>query len=273
MIVWILIIVILALTIFFIARMSSLLQKLRQKNRQLIDLQAKMEEGLSSQRLFISNVSHELRTPLATVIGSLDLALQRERTVEQYQKTIETTLHDAWGMNKLIDGLLDLAKADYDPETINMESIRLDELLVDVRNSILRAHPEYTIEILYAQEDVEDDRFITVNGNVYLLRIAFANLISNNCKYSKNNTSVIQISYFEDLSIIMLSDNGIGMSKAEQNNLYTLFYRGEQAKQANTGYGIGMTLVQKIVNLHQGTLTVHSKENEGTTFIVEIEHL
>ncbi len=242
------------------------------QNAEMIRLEGRLEEGISSQKLFISNVSHELRTPLATVIGALDLALLRERSTEQYQQTIQATLADAWQMNSLIDGLLDLAKADYDKEDIKMEAIRLDELLLDARQSILRAHPDYHIELLFAQDDVEDDRFITVMGNPYLLRIAFTNLISNNCKYSKNNTSVIQISFWEDVSIILFSDNGIGMSAHEQQNLYTLFYRGEQAKQAD-GYGIGMTLVQKIVRLHQADLRIHSKQGEGTTFIFELKNL
>lgn len=120
-------------------------------------------------------------------------------------------------MTKLIDGLLNLAKADYQKEQIKMHEIRLDELLLDTRELILRAHPEYHIELIFEQEDAEDDRMITVMGNSYLLNIAFANLIENNCKYSENKSSFVQISYWDKWAIIRLSDNGIGISDKEKS--------------------------------------------------------
>ena len=145
--------------------------------------------------MFVSNVSHEMRTPLAALIAELDLCLQKDRTETQYRQAIQNVLQDARRMTKLIDGLLNLAKADYQKEQIKMHEIRLDELLLDTREIILRAHPEYHIELIFEQEDAEDDRMITVMGNDYLLTIAFANLIENNCKYSDDKSSFIQISY------------------------------------------------------------------------------
>jgi len=222
--------------------------------------------------MFVSNVSHEMRTPLAALIAELDLALQKERTEAQYRQAIQNVLQDARRMTKLIDGLLNLAKADYQKEQIKMHEIRLDELLLDTRELILRAHPEYHIELIFEQEDAEDDRMITVMGNSYLLNIAFANLIENNCKYSENKSSFVQISYWDKWAIIRLSDNGIGISDKEKEQIFTLFYRGEQDKQTE-GHGIGMALAKKIIGLHQGHLSVHSKQGEGTTFTIELPHI
>ena len=145
--------------------------------------------------MFVSNVSHEMRTPLAALIAELDLCLQKDCTEIQYRQAMQNVLQDARRMTKLIDGLLNLAKADYQKEQIKMHEIRLDELLLDTREIILRAHLEYHIELIFEQEDAEDDRMITVMGNDYLLNIAFANLIENNCKYSDDKSSFIQISY------------------------------------------------------------------------------
>ncbi len=232
----------------------------------------RLETSFNSQKMFVGNVSHELRTPLATIIGRLDLALQRERTEQYYQYAISDSLHNAWQMSRLIDGLLDLAKADYSKEQVKMERIRLDELLIDVRETILKSHPEYQIELLFGNEDAEDDSSITVMGNAYLMSIAFSNLIENNCKYSANKTSFVQISYWEEWCTVLCSDNGIGMTEQEQANLFDLFYRGEQSRDAE-GYGIGMTLVQKIVRMHQGEITVRSMKDEGTTFLVQLPHV
>ena len=222
--------------------------------------------------MFVSNASHELRTPLAALIAELDLALQKERTEEQYRNSIRHALDDARRMTKLIDGLLNLAKADYQKEQLKMEEIRLDELLLDTRNHLLKAHPDYHIELLFEQDDSDDDRQITVRGNLYLLNIAFANLIENNCKYSADKSSFVQISFWEKWTIIRLSDDGVGMSETDKKHLFTLFYRGEQEKMAE-GHGIGMILVQRIIQLHEGNIAVHSEQGRGTTFVIELPHV
>ncbi|WP_293670940.1 ATP-binding protein [uncultured Parabacteroides sp.] len=232
----------------------------------------RLEASFNSQKMFVSNVSHEMRTPLAALIAELDLALQKERTGEQYRKAMQNALQDAGRMNKLIDGLLNLAKADYQKEQIKMQEIRLDELLLDVREFILRAHPDYHIELLFEQEDADDDNLITVQGNLYLLNIAFSNLIENNCKYSADKSSFIQISFWDKWTIVRLSDDGIGMSETDKQNLFTLFYRGDQENKV-AGHGIGMALAQKIIHLHQGNIAVHSEYGKGTTFVIELPHI
>ena len=232
----------------------------------------RLEISFNSQRMFVSNVSHELRTPLSALIAELGLSLQTERTTEQYRYAMQNMLQDARRMTRLIDGLLNLAKADYRKEEISMRDVRLDELLLDVRELILRAHPEYHIDLLFGQEEADDDRLITTMGNPYLLNIAFSNLIENNCKYSGNNTSSVQISFWDRWTIIHLSDNGIGMSEIDKQNLFTLFYRGEDEKIVE-GHGIGMALSQKIIRLHGGEIAVHSERGEGTTFVVKLPHV
>lgn len=231
----------------------------------------RLEVSFNAQKMFVSNVSHEMRTPLAALTAELDLALQKERTPEQYRDTLNNALRDAHRMAKLTDGLLNLAKADYSKERIKMQEIRLDELLLDARSVILRAHPSYKVELIFEQES-DDDRLITVRGNLYLLTIAFSNLIENNCKYAANQSSVVQISFWKEWAVIRLSDNGVGMSETEKQHLFTLFYRGEK-EHTTEGHGIGMALAQKIIHLHDGRINVHSAEGKGTTFIVELPHV
>lgn len=232
----------------------------------------RLQISFDSQKMFVSNVSHELRTPLAALIAELDLSLQKERSGEHYRRAIENALGDARRMTKLIDGLLNLAKADYQKEQIRMKEIRLDELLLDVRSYILKAHPEYKVNILFEQEDADDDRMITVMGNVYLLSIAFSNLIENNCKYSADKTSFVQISYWDRFTVVRLSDDGIGMTDTDKEKLFTLFYRGNHETNVE-GHGIGMTLSHKIISLHQGRIDVYSTHGEGTTFVIELPHV
>lgn len=236
------------------------------------DLLERLEDSFESQKSFVSNVSHEVKTPLAAIIAELDLALQKERTPQQYRTAIENALNDARGLTRLTNGLLDMARADYRPDTVKQEEIRVDELLLDVSDTIRRGRPECQIDIVYSLENEDDDRLVSVWGNRYLLTIAMANLIENNCKYSDNHTSIIQISNNATDVVIRLSDTGKGMTESERGKIFDLFYRGED-KQVIDGYGIGMTLALKIIRMQGGTLDVLSHPGEGTTYVVSLPHL
>lgn len=231
----------------------------------------RLEKAFQSQKMFVSNVSHELRTPMAALIAELELSILKKRSAEAYETSINNALQDSRRVVKLIDGLLNLAKADYLPEQINKEDVRLDELLLDAREIVLKANPDNNVELIFEQE-ADDDRMITVLGNSYLLTTAFVNLVENNCKFSPDKTSRVQITYWGDHSIIRFSDMGIGMSETDKANLFTPFYRGEN-KQYASGHGIGMALVHKIITLHEGTIDVVSYLGNGTTCTIRIPHI
>lgn len=231
----------------------------------------RLEKSFDSQKMFVSNVSHELRTPMAALIAELEIALRKERTPAEYQTAIQYALEDSRKIVKLSEGLLNLAKADYLPEQIKMEDIRLDELLLDAREMVLKANPAYSVDLLFEQES-DDESMITVVGNSYLLKTAFVNLIENNCKFSDNQTSFVQITFWEEKSIIRFSDTGIGMTPEDIENLFALFYRGSNKEYA-LGNGIGMTLTQKIITIHKGSIYVNSQVKEGTVYTVEIPHI
>ena len=211
-----------------------------------------IERALTSQKMFASNVSHELRTPLAAIMGELGLALQKERTPAEYQSRIQRALGDASRMSDTIIGLLNLARAEYDASQIKMEPIRIDELLMDVTEEMLRAKQEYHTNIGFADEPESDD-CLSVTANRYLLALAIRNLIENNCKYSSDHTCNILIHTKSSLSTTF-SDQGQGMSSIEQENLFRPFYRGNNT---SSGHGIGMALVSRIVKLHRFSVSIH----------------
>lgn len=230
-----------------------------------------LERSFDAQKMFVSNISHELRTPMAALVAELELALLKDRTPEEYKIAIRNVLSDARGVVKLSEGLLNLARADYAPEQVKMEEVRLDELLLDAREMVLRANPDYKVELIFERE-ADDDRVLTVMGNIYLLMTAFVNLMENNCKFSANKTSFVQITFWEDKSIIRFSDTGIGMTSEDREKLFALFYRGANKDYA-PGNGIGMVLTRKIVLMHKGEIQVNSQRGEGTVFTVELPHM
>lgn len=240
-------------------------------SRTFNDLLQRLEKAFASQKMFVSNVSHELRTPMAVLVAELELAALKERSPEEYRKAIEAVLQDAHRIIRLIEGLLNLARTDYDPAQIKMENVRLDELLLDAYEMVIKANPSYKIELVFDSE-AEDDSVLTVSGNSYLLVTAFMNLMENNCKFSPDKMSRVHISYWQEFAVLRFSDNGIGMSEDDKAKLFTPFYRGVNASYAG-GYGIGMALTYKIIQLHSGTIEVFSHQGEGTTFLVRLRHI
>ncbi|MBD8347297.1 sensor histidine kinase [Dysgonomonas sp. HGC4] len=227
-----------------------------------------IESSFNSQKMFVSNVSHELQTPLAILIGEIDLALLKDRTLEEYKQTLINSRQDTNKLIKFLNGLLDLAKASYDESIISMSIIRIDEVLLDARELVLKGNPNYNIEFLFNQ-DIEETPDMTFRGNEYLLRMAFANLMENNCKYSNNKTSIVKITSLDNKITLLFSDTGIGIPEDEIEHLFTPFYRGSN-KSFTQGNGIGLALVKRVITLHKGSITLTSAVGKGTTFRVEL---
>ena len=231
----------------------------------------RLENSFDAQKHFVSNISHELRTPLAAIITELELSTNKEKSVAEYKSTIQNALGDAKKLVRLLNSLLDLAKASYDPSEIAFKPIRIDEILLDARQQVQQANSDYKIDIVFEQE-FENENQISINGNEYLLKVAFANLFENGCKFSKDKQSSVSISFERDKIQLRFTDKGIGISEDDLKYIFTPFYRGENKIYAE-GNGIGLALTKNIILLHKGTISVSSKQNEGTTFYVELLHI
>ncbi|MDQ0065255.1 HAMP domain-containing sensor histidine kinase [Chryseobacterium lathyri] len=231
----------------------------------------RLENSFDAQKNFVSNISHELRTPLSAIISELELAIDKEQDNEAYKKAIKSSLNDAKKIVRLSNSLLDLAKASYDPSEIAFKVIRIDEVLLDAKHQVQQANTDYKID-LHFEHDIDNENQISINGNEYLLKVAFANLFENGCKFSRDKECIAYISFDNNEVLLQFKDKGIGISANDLHNIFTPFYRGEN-KQFTDGNGIGLSLTKKIVLLHKGKITVVSKPNTGTTFSVELPNL
>ena len=235
------------------------------------DMLNRLEESFESQKMFVSNVSHELRTPMAALIAELELSLHKERSNEDYKRVVENALADARNIEKLSNGLMDMAKVSYHTDQIKMTSVRLDEALLDASAMVMKARDNYNVDLIFG-DYTDDDRMATINGNEYLLRTAFVNLMENNCKFSDNHSSTVEISFLRGKIFIRFSDTGIGISCEDMEQIFKPFFRGGN-RHFSTGNGIGMTLVERIVKLHGGAVSVDSQQGKGTVFTLAFEHV
>ncbi len=230
----------------------------------------RLESSFDAQKHFVSNISHELRTPIAALITELELAAEKSRTPQDYQRVIADALGDARKLAKLTGSLLDFAKAHYDPSEIAFKELRLDEVLLDARLELARQFPDFNINIRYEQESADEDD-MSVYGNEYLLKVAFANLLENGCKFSADKSCQVLISTYPGHVMLNFADHGIGIPAEDLPHVFTPFYRGGNKGFAG-GNGIGLALSKRIIELHQGKLSVGSSTPSGSTFMVTLDH-
>lgn len=227
----------------------------------------RLEHSFDAQKEFVSNAAHELRTPLAAITGELELALERERSVPELRNAIALALADARKLTRLTSGLLDLAKADYDRSEVAFHTIRADEVLLEAMEDLLRSEPAFRVDI--AIDESADGDAPLVNGNRYLLRTAFLNLMENACKYSPDHRCTVTLRTDRSALTIAFADNGPGIAPEDLPHLFTPFYRGANGR-GTAGHGIGLGLAQRIVRMHGGELGVDSTPGQGSVFSVRV---
>ena len=228
----------------------------------------RLEKSFDAQKHFVSNISHELRTPLAAIISELELAIDKKRTVEDYKTAIRSALNDSKKLVKLSNSLLDLAKASYDPTEISFKPTRIDEVILESKLFVQKNNAAFSINIDFEQE-IDDESKITVLGNEYLLTVACNNLLENGCKFSLNSKVSVALLHKNNHVIIKITDYGIGIDKEELPHIFTPFYRGKN-KEFSSGNGIGLFLTKKIIELHNGSISVSSKIEKGSIFTVQL---
>lgn len=233
---------------------------------------AQLEKAFNAQKQFVYHISHELRTPLSAIITELELSKDKgNHRKEDYETVIDLILNDSRRLVKLSNNLLDMAKANYSPTEIAMHEIRLDELLFNVIHEVRKSAPDYIVQFIFDKETIEDDGFISVRGNEYLLGVAFGNLIDNGCKFSPDRTCEIHISYDASETVIRIIDHGIGISTEDMKSIFTPFFRGSNKGFAE-GNGIGLSLTHKIIAIHCGDIRVESRPGL-TIFTVKLKNL
>jgi signal transduction histidine kinase len=226
-------------------------------NQMLSDL----ELVFKSQDEFVSNASHELRTPFAIMIAESDYIIGRERKPEEYIKHISGMVEDLRKLNALLNSLLELADLNRDHKMV-LSTVRIDELIFNTIQAIKIKYPGR--KILPKIEYSENENDLLVSGNAGLLEIALKNLIDNACKFSSDVVEV-KASITDKTINIQVIDHGIGIPLNEIKNIFKPFKRGANVKYI-AGFGVGLSIVAKIIALHSAEIKVSSIENEATSF-------
>jgi signal transduction histidine kinase len=244
------------------------LQLAKRQEAETLQHKFAQQKELSELKLkFFSMVSHEFRTPLSIILGSAQLLIEGQPTwnEERKSKNLRRIQSSAKVMKQLLTDILTLTRAEAGKLDCNLDDVDLESfclnLVEDFEFSSPANHQIYFISECYFPYACLDER---------LLYSILSNLLSNAIKYSPDRSKVQLILTCDATTVtFQVKDEGIGISVEDQNQLFDPFYRGQNSTQI-AGTGLGLAVVKKCVDLHQGEITIESQLGVGTTFKVTL---
>jgi signal transduction histidine kinase len=226
----------------------------------------RLETSFEAQNNFVSNASHELRTPLTTIIAEADLSLSRKRESSRYEESLIVILAEAEKLNTKTQALLFLAQTGFKGKELHFETVRIDELLLECKQTIDKIHPNNHLALNFSTLP-ENPESLLITANQQLLLLAISNIISNGIKYSNNQPVIVKVESVFDVIKLTISDMGIGIPDKELPYIYDPFFRASNTSNFE-GYGIGLPLARNIIRIHKGELSIF--QNIPVGVVVEI---
>ena len=240
---------------------------LQTMNNQIAKNLENLEREKQIRQEFFTNASHELKTPLTSIRGYSELLRQHAITdPDQIDHCLDCVLKESDHMTKLINDILTISKLEAKDYVVQKSHIKLKDLLENVLNSLSVQAKAMNLDIDASCENV------TVYANLDHIQGILYNLISNAIKYNKPNGKIIIIIKERlDNILIKVMDTGIGISKEDQEKVFQRFYRvDKQRSKIVAGTGIGLAIVKHIVQFYNGSISLKSKENEGTSIEISL---
>ena len=228
-----------------------------EKEKELNDLKSR----------FVSMASHEFRTPLSTILSSVALISKYNDlgTEEKRKKHIDRIKSSVTHLTEILNDLLSLSKLEEGVLKANPSPFNIEEFSSEIVRD-MQALSKEGQTIIYKHVGEEKD----VNLDVKFLKNIYINLLSNAIKFSsESNKIIVSTEILNSMFTLIVKDEGIGISKADQNKLFERFFRGENVTNIE-GTGLGLNIVTKYIELMNGSINFESKINEGTMFTITL---
>ncbi|MCE3281778.1 MAG: two-component sensor histidine kinase [Chitinophagaceae bacterium] len=235
--------------------------------RNFNDMLNRLEKAFTVQKSFVHHASHELRTPLASMLAQTELALRQDRDTEGYKRVLESLKEDQQGLIDLTNSLLSLSQYEKIAAAGEWPKVRVDEILYETVEAARKMFADININIGFS-EVPDDEDLLCVRANDALLKSAFFNLIKNAYRYSNDRKVAIAIRANADQVIITVENNGKQIPEDERSRLFIPFFRGQNA-MGQKGFGLGLSIVNRIIHLHVGTVHYEAEGTDLNRFVVE----
>lgn len=227
-----------------------------------------IKDMLDQQNQFITDASHELKTPLTALKTEIEVSLRDQKmTLKEAKALLSSNLEEVNSLQNLSESLIKLSQNNPITQADFMELVNIKE---ESNQAVKKVAPLAKNKKIKIENNIQSEFIKAIKNHVTELITIF---LDNAIKYSPEKTVIsLQSRNSDGLVIITISDQGIGIPKNEQHQIFNRFYRADlsRSKLQADGYGLGLSIAKKIVSSLHGKIEVESAENEGTTFIVSL---
>lgn len=226
----------------------------------------RINEAYRSQTRFVSDASHELRTPIAVIQGYANLLDRWGKNDEAaLQESIEAIKNEADNMKDLVEQLLFLARGDNDSMQLSMEEFNLSELVAEIVRETVMIDPHHEFKS-------KSDSGVYTIGDIQLIKQALRIFIDNSVKYTPHDGAIsVTTSRDGDYAKVVVQDTGIGIPPLDIPYVFDRFFRADDSRARKTGgTGLGLSIAKWIIDRHQGTVEILSREDIGTRIIISL---
>ena len=240
--------------------------------RTLNEMLSRLETSFKQIKQFSDDVSHELKTPLTAIKGEIEVTLRKNRSKKEYKETLHSLLEENNKLEEITENLFFLSRIEMKNSDFLFSKLKLNEVILEAYKEILDKNNNLNVTL-----QIERIENIDFRGNQPLLKRLIINLLTNAIRYNSPGGSVIielignyeDVSMSKPISLLRIKDTGIGISKKALPFIFDRFYQVDKSRSRQfKGSGLGLTIVKKIVDLHQCQITVKSQLNVGTTFSI-----
>ncbi|MCJ8012063.1 HAMP domain-containing histidine kinase [Paenibacillus sp. KQZ6P-2] len=230
------------------------------------DMAADLNKLESMRQEFISDVSHEIQSPLTSISGFARVLKEKELSAEEREHYLDIIEQESVRLSHLSENMLRLASLDSEQHPFHPVPVRLDKHL---QKLILACEPQWMEKDLDMTAEVDP---VTIEADSDLLSQVWVNLLHNAIKFTPSGGSIqVRLAAGDSQVTVMVEDSGIGISEEDQAHIFDRFYKADKSRtRSGGGSGLGLSIIQKIVQMHQGSVTVASRLGAGTTMTVRL---
>ena len=231
------------------------------------ELLSRLDQSFESMRRFVADASHELRTPISVIRGEADVALSHERAASEYRESLAIILDESRRLSRLVDDLLNLARADAGYVRLQVRDFYFNDLLAEACRSLHTLAAARQIDLQY-----RTGGDVPFRGDEELLRRLIVNLLDNAIRYTPGGGKVLAELEERDGSVrVRVSDTGVGITPDAAPHIFERFYRADKARsREGGGFGLGLSIVKWIAESHHGGVELTSLPKAGSTFTVTL---
>lgn len=237
--------------------------RLNRSFNQMAQQLAKQEE---TRQQFISDVSHEFQTPLTAIQGFATILKNEKISDEQRQKYADIIVFHSKRLSTLSKNMLQLTILEGEDVTLDVSEFSLTDQL----NRVIETQDNLALSKNIEIEFNIPKNDIVIEADESRLEQVWINLVNNAIKYTNDN-GVVTITVKKTTKVVEVSieDTGVGMSKEAISHIFERFYRQDKSRSVE-GNGLGLSIVKRIIDLHQGTIDVESREDGGSKFTIKL---